>query len=328
MKLLLNSKFKIEMVNKAPILAIVVPCFNEEAVLTRTILELTKVLDSLTKQQSISKESYILLVDDGSRDKTWATIKKAKTANPAIKGMKLARNFGHQQALVAGLSYSKCSSDISVTLDADLQDDPKIIGKFVEAFKSGNHVVYGVRKERKQDSFFKRCSAQFFYRLMKTLGVEIVYNHADYRLMSSVAISNLEQFSEVNLFLRGIVPLIGLPSTIVYYDRTKRLDGSSKYTLHKMISFAWDAITSFSIKPLRIITIVGFLIFIFSLAAGVWVLVELMKGNAIHGWASTVLPIYFIGGIQILSIGVIGEYLGKIYKEVKKRPRYIIEEEI
>jgi len=314
--------------NKQPALAIVVPCFNEEAVLKKTTAEITKNLDLLIKSQTISNQSYILLVDDGSRDKTWAAIEKSKAANAKIKGMKLTRNFGHQQALVAGLIHAKNSSDVVITLDADLQDDPKIIGKFVEAYKEGNQVVYGVRKERKQDSFFKRCSATFFYRLMRTLGVEIVYNHADYRLMSRIAIEHLEQFHEVNLFLRGIIPLIGLPSATVYYDRVKRVDGDSKYTLHKMISFAWDAITSFSIKPLRIITITGFLIFIFSLAAGAWVLVELIKGNAIHGWASTVLPIYFIGGIQILSIGVIGEYLGKIYQEVKKRPRYIIEKEI
>ncbi|MEI7792445.1 MAG: glycosyltransferase family 2 protein [Candidatus Berkelbacteria bacterium] len=316
------------MVSKIPTLAIVIPCFNEEAVLEKTILALVKTLDPLIKSQVISKQSYILFVDDGSRDKTWAVIEKAKAANAKINGMKLTRNFGHQQALVAGLSHAKKSSDVAITLDADLQDDPKVIGKFVEAYKEGNQVVYGVRKERKQDSIFKRCSATFFYRLMKTLGVEIVYNHADYRLMSRSAIEHLEQFHEVNLFLRGIVPLIGLSSATVYYDRVKRVDGDSKYTLHKMISFAWDAITSFSIKPLRIITIVGFLIFVFSLAAGAWVLVELIKGNAIHGWASTVLPIYFIGGIQILSIGIIGEYLGKIYKEVKSRPRYIIEKEI
>ena len=314
--------------NKLPTLAIVVPCFNEEAVLRKTIAALSKTLDSLIKSHAISKQSYILFVDDGSRDKTWTVIEKAKATSTAIRGLKLARNFGHQQALIAGLFLAKESSDAAITLDADLQDDPKIIGKFVEAFKGGNQIVYGVRKERKQDSFFKRCSATFFYRLMKTLGVEIVYNHADYRLLSSLAIDHLTDFAEVNLFLRGIVPLIGLPSTIVYYDRAKRADGNSKYTLHKMISFAWDAITSFSIKPLRIITITGFLIFIFSLAAGAWVLVELIKGNVIHGWASTVLPIYFIGGIQILSIGVIGEYLGKIYQEVKKRPRYIIEKEI
>lgn len=316
------------MAYKVPILAMVIPCFNEEAVLGKTILELSKILVCMQKKNEIAEASFILCVDDGSTDKTWSEITQATKQNHNIKGLKLSRNFGHQQALIAGLSVAKEKAEIVVTLDADLQDDPKIIQKFVAAYKEGAEIVYGVRKERKNDSYFKRSSAQFFYKFMKSLGVEVVYNHADYRLMSRKAIDALMQFEEVNLFLRGIVPLVGFSSTTVWYNRSKRENGCTKYPTRKMLSFAAEAITSFSIKPLRIITTVGFMIFLGSLVAGVWVIVELLRNNVVHGWASTVLPIYFIGGIQILSIGIIGEYLGKVYKEVKKRPRYIIEEEI
>lgn len=316
------------MINKAPTLAIVVPCFNEEAALGKTVSKLMSTIESLCQKNQIAATSYTLLVDDGSVDETWAIIAKLCGKNTRVKGLKLSRNFGHQQALIAGLSSAKKSAEIVVTLDADLQDDPEIIDKFISAYKNGAEIVYGVRKERNKDSYFKRSSAQFFYKFMKFLGVEVVYNHADYRLMSKKAIDALMQFGEVNLFLRGIVPLVGFSSTSVCYNRSKRKDGYTKYPTKKMLSFAVEAITSFSVKPLRIITTIGFLIFIGSLVAGVWAIVELLRNNVVHGWASTVLPIYFIGGIQILSIGVIGEYLGKIYQEVKKRPRYIIEEEI
>ncbi len=313
---------------KIPVLAIVMPCYDEDQVLPETIKQLSKVLDGLVQKKKISKESYILCVNDGSRDKTWELIKSLSIKNDLVRGLKLSRNFGHQNALLAGLSSVREKCDCAISVDADLQDDINVIEKFVDSYETGADIVYGVRQERKKDSFFKRTTAQFFYKLMRGLGVDIIYNHADYRLCSQRVLKKLDDFSEVNLFLRGIFPLLGFKSTIVYYSRNKRFAGESKYNLRKMLSFAFDGITSFSIKPLRIITVFGAIVFVASILAAVWVFIELILGRTIHGWASTVIPIYFIGGLQILSLGVIGEYIGKIYKEVKHRPRFIVEEEI
>ena len=308
-------------------LGIVVPCYNEEEVLPETARRLLALHSGLVSAGRIDADSKIFFVDDGSNDRTWEIIEELSQQHANIAGIKLARNCGHQHALLAGLYTAE--GDALVSIDADLQDDVSVIETMVEDFHNGVHIVYGVRKQRDSDSFLKRVTAQTFYRLMKLLGAESIYNHADYRLMSRRAIEELKQFKEVNLFLRGLVPLIGFNSSIAYYDRAERFAGESKYPLKKMVALALDAITSFSIVPLRLITLTGFLVFFATIMIMIWVFyVRLFTTSAVPGWASTVLPIYFISGIQILCIGVIGEYLGKIYREVKQRPRYIIEKQV
>lgn len=305
-------------------LGIIVPCYNEGQQLRETTVQLLKVLNRLITANAISSDSRIYFVDDGSTDSTWALIEALSEETGRVAGIKLSRNQGHQNALLAGLFTVE--ADALVTLDADLQDDIDIIDEMVENHAAGADIVYGVRDDRSADSLFKRATADIFYRMMNMLGVDTVSNHADYRLMSSKAVNALKEFREVNLFLRGIVPLIGFKSAIVYYKRSERVAGGSKYTLRKMLSLALEGVTSFSVAPLRVITGFGLLVFIFSIFMMLYVLfIKLFTDTAVPGWASTVLPIYLLGGVQIFCIGIIGEYIGRIYREVKARPRYIIE---
>lgn len=307
-----------------PKLAIIVPCFNEEAVLPETQVRLLQVLDRLTASRKIDSDSHLVFVDDGSRDSTWSLIEDAARCESRVQGLKLSRNRGHQNAVLAGLMTSM--GDILITADADLQDDLEAIDQMVSAHLDGADIVYGVRKARATDTWFKRVTAESYYRLLAKFGVEIVFNHADYRLMSRRSVEALREYREVNLFLRGIIPQLGYKTAVVYYDRNERFAGESKYPLSKMLALAWQGITSFSTTPLRMITGLGFLISGGSIAFSVWALgVRLFSDQAIPGWASTVVPIYLIGGIQLLSLGVIGEYLGKIYTETKGRPRYFVE---
>ncbi len=305
-------------------LSLVVPCYNEEAVLTETIRRLGQVMDELSASGRITQASRIYFVDDGSRDRTWSIIAAACQNNVWVSGIKLARNHGHQGALLAGLFTAE--GDAVISLDADLQDDVNAIFEMVDAHLAGADVVYGVRHRRDLDSVFKRNSARGFYRLMHALGVKLVSDHADYRLLSRRALEHLKSFREVNLFLRGIVPLLGFQSAVVYYDRAERHAGVSKYPLRRMLGFALDGLTSFSNFPLRMITGLGFIVFAFALVCSAWILyVALFTNNAVPGWASTALPMYLLGGIQLLCLGVMGEYIGKIFIEVKARPRFIIE---
>lgn len=306
-------------------LAIVIPCYNEEEVIQETTNRLDSILQKLINDSLISNESYVLYVDDGSKDKTWELIGQIYTINKRFKGLKLSRNFGHQNALLAGLFHIE-NFDVSISIDADLQDDLDAIAKMIHGYYEGNEIVYGVRDDRSTDTFFKRESALFFYKIMEKMGVESVYNHADYRLMSAKALNAFKQFGETNLYLRGMVPLIGFNSTKVFYSRGERFAGSSKYNLKKMISFAWNGISSLSIKPLSFVTFCGFSIFFLSIILSLYVLITYVVKNTVAGWASTVLPIYFLGGIQLLCIGLIGEYIAKIYKEIKQRPRFIIDQ--
>ncbi len=317
------------MTNKLPVLTIVIPCYNEEAVIEKTAEKIKNIIKTLISNDEIAKNSYILFIDDGSFDSTWNIICRLNEENTLFKGIKLSRNFGHQSALLAGLSYVKDNCDCCISIDADLQDEVDTIFEMVKEFKKGSEIVYGVRKKRKKDSFFKRFSAEFFYSFMQKIGVNIVHNHADYRLMSSKALNLLDNFQEVNIFLRGIVNLIGLKTSICYYDRKERFAGESKYPLKKMLAFAIDGITSFSITPLRIVSTIGFIVFFISVFMSLHVFYQtVFKGNTVQGWASIVIPVWFLGGIQLISIGLLGEYIGKIYNEVKKRPRFIIEKEI
>ena len=305
-------------------LSIVVPCYNEEAVLPETIQRLTELLQYLIDKVKITSDSCVYYVDDGSRDRTWDLIETFAKTNPFVRGIKLSRNRGHQNALLAGLLTVKGEAVISV--DADLQDDLSAIEEMLDDYATGYDIVYGVRSSRKTDTFFKSFTAIAYYRLLGVMGVEIIYNHADYRLMSRRVIEALKEFGEVNLFLRGIIPQLGFSHTIVYYERAERFAGESKYPLKKMLSLAWQGITSFSDVPLQFITHLGLLVSLISFAITIWaVWVKLFTEMAIPGWASTVLPIYFLGGIQLLCLGIIGEYLAKIYTETKRRPRYIIE---
>lgn len=305
-------------------LGIVIPCFNEEEVFPETALRLTNLLEGLIAEERITPSSRVIFVDDGSSDGTWTLIEELACINPHVAGIKLSRNRGHQNALLAGLFTAE--GDILVSVDADLQDDIGVIPDMLTQYERGMDVVYGVRKDRSSDSLFKRYTAQGFYRLMSALGAESVYNHADFRLMSRRAIEALKQFREVNLFLRGMVPLVGFKSTIVQYDRSERFAGVSKYPLRKMLGLALDAVTSFSVVPLRFITLTGFIVFTLSAMMAAWTLwVRFFTTQAVPGWTSTILPIYLLGGLQILCVGIIGEYLGKLYQEAKARPRYIIE---
>lgn len=307
------------------ILYLVIPCYNEEAVLRETARQLLEKMNSMFDREMISRKSRIMFVNDGSKDKTWEIIEELHASNPIYSGVKLTRNKGHQNALLAGLMTAKEKADMTISLDADLQDDVDVIDQMVEKYYEGNDVVYGVRSARKTDTFFKKFTAQGFYKIMQAMGVEIVYNHADYRLMSRRALIGLAQFKEVNLFLRGIVPLIGYKSDVVTYERHERFAGESKYPLKKMLAFATDGITSFSIKPIRLITTCGILIFAISLVMLLYSLAVHFMGKTVAGWTSMIISIWAIGGLQLLAIGIVGEYIGKIYLETKERPKYIIE---
>ena len=307
-------------------LMLVLPCSNEEAVLPTSYKELVEKYDRWMNEKIISPSSKIVFVDDGSTDETWNLIKSYSTENNMIAGIKLSHNQGHQNALMAGLMYARGKCDFAISLDVDLQDDIEVIPDFISKYDQGAHIVYGVRSERKKDSFFKRTTAQMFYKLMNLFGAETVYNHADYRLMSAKALDALSQYDEANLFLRGIVPLIGLKSEKVYYSRKKRVAGESKYPLKKMINFAFNGITSFSVKPLRMISTFGMVCSVLSIAGLVYALISYFAGKAVPGWTAIVCSIWLLGGMLLLSIGVLGEYIGKIFSEVKHRPRYYIEE--
>lgn len=303
----------------------VLPCYNEGEVLPETSRQLKEKLEELIKKDKISDKSKIMFVDDGSKDNTWELIENLTKSDDIFAGVKLSRNKGHQNALLAGLMTAREKADIVISMDADLQDDISVIEAMVDKNNEGYEIVYGVRGSRKKDSFFKRFTAESFYKLMTFLGVDIVYNHADCRLMSKRALDGLDEFREVNLFLRGIVPQIGYRSTVVYYERNKRFAGESKYPLKKMLSFAFDGITSFSVKPLRLILALGIFILMISILIMIYSLVVKILGHTVDGWTFIVISIWFIGGLQMISIGVIGEYIGKIYNETKRRPRYIIE---
>ena len=300
---------------------LVIPCYNEEEVLPETAKRLLEIHQKLVNTNKITPQSKICMVNDGSKDKTWSIISKLHNEN-----INLSRNRGHQNALLAGLMTAKEYADAVISLDADLQDDINVIEKFVDCFNNGYDIVYGVRSSRKTDTFFKRFTAEGFYKVMKVLGVDVVFNHADYRLMSKRALEGLSEFKEVNLFLRGIVPQIGYPSTIVEYERHERFAGESKYPLKKMLSFAFDGITSFSVKPMKIIINIGIAVFFVSIIMLLYALISKILGFAVSGWTSLIGSIWMIGGIQLLSLGIVGEYVGKIYSESKQRPRYIIQE--
>lgn len=306
---------------------IVVPCYNEEAVLPETAKRLLALLQRLAAEGLATTDSAIYFVDDGSQDKTWSLIEAMSQSDPRVHGIKLSRNQGHQNALIAGLFGAQ--GDVLVSIDADLQDDVNVIEDMVRKHLDGFEIVYGVRQSRNTDTPFKRGSAEFYYWLLAKMGVDIVHNHADYRLMGRRALDALHGYSEVNLFLRGIVPLLGFRTTTSYYSRAERFAGESKYPLRKMLALAMDGITSFSVVPLRMISMLGFLVSLFSIVMVAWVVYgKFFMNSAIPGWASSVIPIYFLGGIQLLSIGVLGEYIAKIYLETKRRPRYQIEKVI
>lgn len=311
-----------------PVLCIVSPCFNEEQVLPITSKLFLNELEILIKNGSVSEDSRILFVDDGSSDKTLEIIKRLADENKHFCGISLSRNCGHQNALFAGLMEAMGNCDVTVSLDCDGQDDIKAIEKMLDEYQTGSEIVYGVRNRREKDTFFKRNTAAIFYRIMNTMGTELVPEHADFRLISSRALRELEKFGEVNLFLRGLIPQIGFKSSIVEYERNERLAGESRYPLKKMMSLASDGITSFSTKPLRMITSLGIIISVISFIGTIWAVVEHIIGGTADGWASLACMICFLGGIQLVSLGVIGEYIGKIYMEVKHRPRYIIEKRI
>lgn len=308
----------------ADILYVVIPCYKEEEVLPETARRMKDKMKSLVEEGKISDKSRVMFVNDGSTDRTWEIICRLHNEDKLFSGVDLSRNRGHQNALLAGLMTAVKYSDMTISMDADLQDDINAIDSMIDKYYEGCDVVYGVRSSRDTDTFFKKFTAESFYKLMKLMGADIVFNHADYRLMSKRALEGLSQFGEVNLFLRGIVPEIGYKSGIVEYERAERFAGESKYPLKKMLSFAFDGITSFSIKPIRIIITLGFFMCIFSILALIWSIVVKIMGNSEAGWTSLMASIWLIGGIQVVSIGVIGEYIGKIYKETKKRPRYII----
>lgn len=314
--------------DKQPVLTMVVPCYNEQEVLPETIKRLTLVLNDLIRKDLICKQSRILFVDDGSRDATWQLIEDHNKTNNFVTGLKLSKNAGHQNALLAGLMKAKMISDCVISIDADLQDDLNVIKEFISQYKDGYDIVYGVRKSRTTDTFFKRFSAQGFYKLLNTMGVNVIYNHADYRLMSKRVLDHLSEFKETNLFLRGLIPLVGFKSTEVYYDRNERFAGESKYPLKKMLAFAFDGITSFSVTPIRLISGIGLLMFASSLLIGIYVIMNKLLGYTVTGWSSLMISIWFIGGIHLVALGLIGEYVGKIYKEVKGRPKYIIETDL
>lgn len=311
---------------KNNILYLVIPCYNEEAMLPITYPKLKEKMEKLIKKNKISSKSKIIFVNDGSKDNTWSLIEKYHHEDKLVGGINLSRNRGHQNALLCGLMTVKEQCDMVISMDADLQDDINAIDKFIDEFYKGADIVYGVRSSRKKDTWFKRTTACGFYKFMSMMGVEVVYNHADYRLMSKRVLNDLEQFKEVNLFLRGIFPLIGYQTAIVTYERNQRVAGESKYPLKKMLSFAFEGITSFSVKPLSIILNIGIVILFISILIMAYCLIQKMLGNTVDGWTFITISIWFLGGIQMLALGIIGKYIGKIYSETKQRPRYIIRE--
>lgn len=307
-----------------PILYVVIPCYNEQEVLPITAPLFKKEVDLLIEKGKISSESKILFVNDGSKDNTWEIILNLSKKNDVFKGISLSRNYGHQNALLAGLMESKEYCDITISIDCDGQDDISIMEKMVDAYFEGNEIVYGVRAQRKTDSFFKRFTAQNFYKILNLMGVEAIYNHADYRLVSHSALEAFSNFEEVNLFLRGMFPLVGFKSTEVYYNREERIAGETHYPLAKMLSLAVEGITSLSVKPIRIISVLGILISVLSLIGVVWTFMQFLLKNTVSGWASIMCVVFFVSGVELFALGVVGEYVGKIYLEVKHRPRYII----
>ncbi len=309
----------------ADTLYVVIPCYKEEEVLPETSKRMKEKMNTLISKGKISEKSRVMFVNDGSTDRTWEIIRDLHSKDKLFSGVNLSRNRGHQNALLAGLMTAKNYADMVISMDADLQDDINAIDEMVDKYYEGCDVVYGVRSSRAKDTFFKKFTAEGFYKIMKAMGADIVFNHADYRLMSKRALEGLAEFKEVNLFLRGIVPEIGYKSGIVEYERAERFAGESKYPLKKMLSFAFDGITSFSIKPIRFIMDLGFLISFVSVIALIWSICVKIWGSSEAGWASIMASIWLIGGIELLSIGVIGEYIGKMYKETKHRPRFIIE---
>ena len=307
-------------------LAIVVPCYNEEEVLKIASEALRGVLDDLVAREKVAPASFILFVNDGSRDRTWELIEEEHRLYPGqIRGVKLAGNVGHQFALTAGLLTAMERCDVTVSIDADLQDDVTVIEEMIDKFHEGNDIVYGVRRERKTDTFFKRTTAQAFYKLMALMGVKTVYNHADFRLMSRRAVEHFSLYKETNLFLRGMMPLIGYQTDNVYYDRKERVAGESKYPLKKMLALAFNGISSFSVKPISMITGLGLFIIVCSVFAAIYALISYFTGSVVPGWTSLILSIWFLGGLQLMAVGMVGQYIGKIYMEVKQRPRYNIE---
>lgn len=311
-----------------PIIGIISPCYNEEKVINETSNQLNNILSDLVLRKIISENSFVVFIDDGSQDNSWKQIEKNATQLKYVKGLKLAGNVGHQNALLAGLHTYKDEADALITIDADLQDDITIIEEMITKFISGIDIVYGVRKERKSDSFFKQKTALLFYSMMTKMKINIIHNHADFRLCSKRVINALSEYNEVNLFLRGIIPSIGFSNEIVYYNRLKRFAGKSKYPLRKMVSFAWNGITSFSNYPLKLVTIIGFAIFFVCILMTIYAAYGLYSDNVVPGWLSTVLPMYFLGGVQLFCFGILGEYIGKIYLEVKKRPRYFVDKRV
>lgn len=307
-----------------PVLYIVVPCYNEQEVLPLTAPIFREKLLGLARRELISEESRVLFVDDGSKDRTWEIITELSRSDPHYLGIRQSRNRGHQNALLAGLMEARERCDITISIDCDGQDDPDAMDAMVEEYLAGCDIVYGVRTSRRTDSFFKRFSAQSFYRLLSAMGAEVVYNHADYRLMSARVLKEFADFREVNLFLRGMVPLVGFRSTTVGYSRSERMAGKSHYPLRRMVALAVDGITSLSVKPLRFITLFGIAVALLSFAAVLWALITALCGRAVAGWASMTCILCFLGGVQLIALGVIGEYIGKIYLETKQRPRYII----
>ncbi|MCL2376133.1 MAG: glycosyltransferase family 2 protein [Defluviitaleaceae bacterium] len=310
----------------ANILYVVVPCYKEEEVLPETAARLADKLGGMIADGRVAPQSRIMFVNDGSSDKTWEIICNLHEGNPLFAGVNLSRNRGHQNALLAGLMVAKDHADITISMDADLQDDIDAMDEMLAKHEAGADIVYGVRSKRETDSFFKRRTALGFYKIMRTMGIEIVSNHADYRLMSKRALEGLAQFREVNLFLRGIVPMIGYNTAIVHYERAERFAGETKYPLKKMLALAFEGITSLTIRPIRIISMLGLLTFLISAGFLVYVIIDFARGGTVAGWTSTIASIWGIGGLQLLAIGIIGEYIGKIYLEVKQRPRYIIEQ--
>lgn len=309
-----------------PVLYIVIPCYNEEEALPITAKRLTELTDDMMRKEIIAPASRILLVDDGSRDKTWQVISSLCAQDRRFEGVKLAHNAGHMNALWAGMTMAEPKCDCVITIDADLQDDVEAMYGFLEQYRNGADVVSGVRSSREKDTFFKRTTAQGFYKLMNRLGVEMVYNHADYRLLSKRALQALLSFGEVNMFLRGMVPMLGFRTATVEYERGVRVAGESKYPLKKMIAFAIEGITSLSNKPIRYVTLAGLLCGLLGVGMGVYVLISLFQGNTVAGWASIMMSVWLLGGLQLVALGLIGEYVGKIYMETKRRPKFILEE--
>ena len=311
-----------------PILCIITPCFNEQEILLLTTTKLIETISQLTANDKIDMNSYVCFVDDGSTDGTWQIRTDISEGNLHCKGVKLSNNFGHQNALLAGMFSQKHNADCFITIDADLQDDVSVIEQMIDKYSDGNKIVYAVRDNRDSDTFAKRNSAQLFYKLMQVIGVKTIYNHADYRLVDKQVITSLEKFNEINIFLRGIFPLMGYKHDVVYFNRKSREYGETKYKLRKMLSFAWDGITSFNTSLLRFVTYVGVIMFFVSMVTTIWVIIAFLQHKTVAGWASLLLIISLFSGINMICLGIIGEYVGKIFFEVKQRPRFLIEKEL